>query len=878
MEYELEISSVTLDELVVVSATGTEAMSDLPRFDVIATCRTGDAGEIGASLRRPASLTLRDPRGDRAFRGIVTRTAVRGLLEGDRTLFDLRIEPRLALLQLRRNTRIFQQLSVPEVVEMILGEHGVAFRRRLAGSYAKREYCVQYRETDYRFIVRLLAEEGIWFYVDHPLVVSAGIDVTGSGDSEVVVLSDTAQYYPPISGARELAYRPMQASSALTSDANQVLELSVAAQVLERGVLIKRYDFQRPRLDLRGVANEGAQPVPSPAIESQLFYEHHHDYEEGDHDGQDARVLYEQLRRDAVLATGRSLCPRLAPGHVFDLHGHELSPVDQSYVVTRVTHHARTAANVGPDQPLYWNEFECVPASVPYRPSVPSRRMLQALETATVVGPEPDGIYTDELGRIKVQFHWDRDGKHDGRSSCWIRVAHAWAGAGWGTQFIPRAGMEVLVSFAAGDPDRPIVVACLYNGDHHPPFPVPEHKTRSGIRTASQPGGGFNELSFEDAKDAEEIYLHAQRNLRELVQRDHELTVRNDRTIHVDGAQLNFVGKDTSLQVGGDHTTSVAGEALHTVDGDCRREIGESVSEVCRGHAHYRSGSRFDHVERDAQRFVGRSLQVTVGEVGHDAFAQFDVLGMYGVFARETLTLRSHEAIELNVGSSSIRMTGDAVDIRAKQLRFVAEESLVAKGGGAELGLSGGAQLLGGTVKLASSGASVVLDANASVDGALVRLNCGAPGAAGALIADPSLQLKPLRLAVGGYDKQPLVSARYELIAGGVRYEGATTPDGRISEQIPADAKAAHLTVWLGEYPAGERLHWSITIAELPSIDTVEGVKTRLRNLGYYRGAIDEEESEELRRGLRDFQEHRGLKVTGERDAATMALLAELQP
>ncbi len=263
----------------------------------------------------------------------------------------------------------------------------------------------------------------------------------------------------------------------------------------------------------------------------------------------EAPRILRQKRRRASIGEGEGGCSDASPGHRFALADHPAPQLDAPYVLTRVEHRGELHPKEGAWR-VYWNTFECVPAEMTYVPPRPKRKSVQVTLTAMVVGPSSEEIYVDEKGQIKVQFHWDRDGKYDENSSCWIRVMQPWGGAGWGVQFIPRVGMEVVVGFEGGDPDKPMVLGSLYNGTHPSPFQLPGDKTRSGWRTQSSLGGnGYNELSFEDRAGDEEVHLHAQRNLREVVRNDHSTGVGHDRTLQV-GRHL---AEDVRGRAHGDH-------------------------------------------------------------------------------------------------------------------------------------------------------------------------------------------------------------------------------------------------------------------------------------------------------------------------------------
>jgi type VI secretion system secreted protein VgrG len=276
-------------------------------------------------------------------------------------------------------------------------------------------------------------------------------------------------------------------------------------------------------------------------------------YRENDADAQ-VRIRRERQRCEALVVEGEATAIGLAPGRIFEVAGHPRPGHDRRWLVRAATHRASARS---------WStRFECIPAEVPHRPRrAAARPRISGVQTARVVGPAGEEIHTDEHGRIKVQFHWDRDGRLDERSSCWIHVAQPWAGAGWGFVFVPRIGMEVIVTFVNGDADRPICTGCVYNGENRPPLALPDEKTRSTIRTSSSLGGdGYNELTFEDAAGEEQIIVHAQRDLNETVERAH--------TTVVGGDQSNSVSGDHSNSVDGEHTEYVGGNQSLTVEGD----------------------------------------------------------------------------------------------------------------------------------------------------------------------------------------------------------------------------------------------------------------------------------------------------------------------
>src|ERR1700722_18425911 len=535
--YELSAGPYRSGELHVASFEGHEEMNGLYAFEIVVWTKDLDETAVeSAVLGQPAVLGMQIPDGSlRAVHGIVAGLAFEGRREGGRHELRLSLVPRLWTLQKRIDSRIFQGMTVQQIADAVLGD--VAHDWTLRASYPVRQYCVQYQESDYHFLARILAEAGIFFWFAQPTsaAVPGPASSTATGGlvdtPERLVLCDDPSGYVPIDGDPGLAFLAESGRSAVSTKENNVSDFRVRSSIEPGSVVLRDYDFQRPLLDLTARADastDGSSPLE--------VYEHHGEYEESDADAGHARTYLEQVRRSAREARGASACRRLLPGQRFDLADHPIDSLNASYVVTAIDHRGILPLLAGAGRAVYENTFSCVPADVPFRPPRPVRTRQQVVETALVVGPDGLEIFTDAYGRIKVQFHWDRKGTQDEYSSCWIRVAHAWAGTGWGSQFIPRIGMEVLVSFLGGDEDRPVVVGCLYNAQNPVPYGLPASASRSGIRTSSTPGGGgANEISFEDRSGAEQLYLRAERNLDEEVGNDRRAVIRGDRAEAVEG-------------------------------------------------------------------------------------------------------------------------------------------------------------------------------------------------------------------------------------------------------------------------------------------------------------------------------------------------------
>lgn len=500
------------------------------------------------------------------------------------------VVPALRALEHRRNSRVFQDLSIPEILATVLGDGLGGYGRTidttaLSADYPPTEYTVQYRETDYELVHRLMEENGITYRF------------ASEGGVETMMLGDGATPFGELRSAGNadgmLPVKTTDGDPGLHEDAQQFERVSRLRPTVARTAV---FDWHVPR-PLQDGEDPGAAPLSSPNGATlgpeREDYDHRepatlHGYRSSPLDFSQVQRQLELRRavhqRDAVRCTGRSTATQMTPGLSFELLDHPREDLVGKYVLVAVEHLYGSFAGTAAAS-AYYNRFECIPATVPWRPDrLHPRPRIPGVQTATVVGPSGEEIFTDAHGRIKVQFHWDRGGGFDSDSSCFVRVVQPWAGNGWGALFLPRVGMEVTVTFVDGDPDRPIVTGCLYNGTHAPPHALPGSKTRSGIKSESSPGGGgSNELRFDDAAGSEEIYVHAQKDMNEAVGNDHDLSVGNNQTLAVavdqtqtiggnqvesiDGNQTLTVKANQDVTVMANQTMTVQGAVTHTVTG-----------------------------------------------------------------------------------------------------------------------------------------------------------------------------------------------------------------------------------------------------------------------------------------------------------------------
>ncbi|MGE3630420.1 MAG: type VI secretion system Vgr family protein [Sandaracinaceae bacterium] len=536
-----------------------ERLGELSSCLVEASLPNDQAPEEPELLGKDGGLIIERGEERRSFRGVIRHAQMtRG---ENRTSIRLDLAPALWLAAETLDSRIYQGLDVPTLVEQVVdelvGSRQRTVRRELAESYPVHEYLVQHRESHWTFLKRICEEEGIFLYFDHD-----------EEDREVLVLGDSNDNRPPVRADHDgvIDYE---------SGGNQSAGREVATRATRdhrvgaTDVVARSFDWTNPSLSVHHERTErGAWE--GPRLEHYV-HDHavrHHEYDEGGGSYQShtaervTRMHTERLDVQRNLVTVVTTVVTAMPGHTFQLRGHDT--LDGRYLILGATASGRAGAHTdggggeGGHGGSYQNTLTCIPAGVPYRPRQPERLRMPGPETATVVGPAGEEIHTDQHGRIKVQFHWDRQGQNDEHSSAWIRVNYGWAGPGWGQIFIPRIGMEVIVAFLGGDPDRPLAIGAVYNGQNRPPYALPDDKTKSTIKTnSSTGGGGFNELRFEDKAGSEEVFIHAQKDFNEVVEHCHTTHVKVDQTNTVDNDHTETIGHDQTLEVKGERRKTI---------------------------------------------------------------------------------------------------------------------------------------------------------------------------------------------------------------------------------------------------------------------------------------------------------------------------------
>ncbi|HZZ78331.1 MAG TPA: type VI secretion system tip protein VgrG, partial [Gemmataceae bacterium] len=456
----------------------------------------------------------------RYFSGIISRFSAGGkLMRGTRN-YRAEIVPWLWLLTRTANCRMFQNKSVPDIIKAIFDAYGFTdYQLNLKGTHSPWEYCVQYRETAFNFISRLMEQEGIFYYFKHE-----------NGKHTMILCDQKSGYADTMPG-------PL--------DSNHVFEWEHQYEFRTGKWSQTDYNFATPSTNLFTTTPTTLDLPDSSKFE---MFDYPGDYEiKGDGDGL-TRLRMEEDEAAFNVVTGSSDIHDLSAGVKFKLDDHDFeSEAATGYVVTAIQHNAEeTPYTTTTITGSYSNVFTCIPDTVTFRtPRATPKPIVSGPQTAVVVGPKGEEIYTDKYGRVKVQFFWDREGKKDENSSCWIRVAENWAGKNWGVIFNPRIGQEVIVEFLEGDPDRPIITGRVYNAEQMPPYDLPANQTQSTIKTRSSKGGGtenFNELRFEDKKGSEEIYFHAEQDFNRVVENNDTLKVGSPQA--KDGSQTIEIYKD----------------------------------------------------------------------------------------------------------------------------------------------------------------------------------------------------------------------------------------------------------------------------------------------------------------------------------------------
>lgn len=663
-------SPLGTDVLLIAGLSGTEGMSRLFEFrlDLLSASTDITADQL---LGKSVTVSMARAGGDpRYFNGVVRRFAAGPI--GGRGLrsYVAEIAPTAWLLTQTSDHKIFQAKSAKDIIEDVLTAHGVTNYRFgvINEQHPVRDYCVQYGETAYDFIQRLMEEEGIFYFIEHK-----------QGEHTIVIADDKSAYVDAID--KEVTYAP---GSMLTNAVSQWLP----SFAFQSGKWTQRdFDFENPS-KIKDLETEQATSVSVSEFSKYERFSYPGLYVKRSDGSLLTRLQMEMLEADYCTVRGDSDLASFTPGAKFKLTNDPDG--SKAYVLTEVSHRA-TGATLqagGGDGETYANSFTCIPADTVFRPlRLTAKPKVHGPQTAIVVGQSGQEIYCDTYGRIKVQFHWDRYGKSDENSSCWIRVAQAWAGGKWGAIFTPRMGMEVVVEFLDGDPDRPLVTGCVYNGDNGVPYALADNKTQSGFLSRSSQQGtaqNANELRFEDKKGEEQILFHAEKDFLREVENDDTLTVGNDQTITVDNNRTETVKADETITIEGNRTETVQQDEAVTVQQNRTHTIQGDDAATVTGDASLTvsSGNRGVSVDSGNYTLSAAMGNVTIGaDMGK-------------------VTIEAMQSIELKVGGNSVKIDQTGVTVKGILVKLTADGAANLEGAMTTVKGSGMLSLSGGLIKL----------------------------------------------------------------------------------------------------------------------------------------------------------------------------------
>lgn len=535
--------------------------------------------DLSKALGQQCTISIELPDGGkRYFNGHVSQFMHVGR-QGQFARYRATLVPWLWFLTRTSDCRIFQQKKVPDIIKEIFREHGFSdFDDLLSRSYREWDYCVQYRETDFNFVSRLMEQEGIYYYFKHQDGKHNLVLADDYGSHVTVANYDKIPYYPYDSHGRR--------------ERDHIFEWSVSQQVKSGAYVLNDYDFTKPKADL-----EVKSVVKRKHRESDLeLYDYPGEYQQSVDGDAYVRARIEEHQAAHEVVQGAATARGIACGALFELTGYPRDDQNREYLISSTTVQCQTTEyETGGDGSVNFHcSLQALESRQPFRtPRLTAKPVVQGPQTAVVVGKKGEEIWTDKYGRVKVQFHWDRYGKFDENSSCWVRVAQVWAGNKWGAMHIPRIGQEVIVEFLEGDPDRPIITGRVYNNDEMPPYELPANQTQSGIKSRSTKDAtaqNFNELRFEDKKGEEHIYFHAEKDFERIVENndtlkvgfekkdagDQKIEIHNNQELIIgnskakDGSQKITVWKDLTetIKTGNETVKIEKGKRTTTIMGD----------------------------------------------------------------------------------------------------------------------------------------------------------------------------------------------------------------------------------------------------------------------------------------------------------------------
>ncbi len=611
---------------------------------------------------------------ERYFNGFVSRFVQTSIDEG-LAKYTATMVPWLWFLTRTSDCRIFQEMTVPDIIKEVFKGHGYTdYEEKItAANYRKWDFCVQYRETDFNFVSRLMEQEGIYYYFTH------------ENGKHNLILADSPGGHEPSAGYEEIKYQPPD--DALNND-EDISHWTVETQIQPGSYALNDFSFENTTSDL----NTRSIITREHALAEFEIFDYPGEYTkrgDGDHY---SKTRIEELQSQYEVAHATSDARGVSTGCKFKLTEYKRPDQNKEYLITSASYHVDPGDfdnDDGAGESIFTCNFSAIDATQQFRTSrTTAKPTIAGPQTAMIVGPSGDEIYTDEYGRVKVTFHWDRHSKADENSSCWIRVAQLWAGKKWGAMYIPRVGQEVIVEFLEGDPDRPIVTGRVYNAQAMPPYDLPGEKTKSTIKSNSSKGGkGFNEIRFEDKKDSEQIFIHAQNNMDVRVLNDRFETIMNDCHLVVENEKFEQVKSHRNEFVEENHLEEIGKDRNLTVKGEEDKEVQKDLTLTVKGDV--KETFKKNHTEKTTTK--------------------------YSLSAKE-VAIEGKTKIELKVGSSSITIKPAKIEIKSAEISISGTAKAEVKAPAITVNGSATAEVKGAMVTVSGS-------AMTEVKGGLVKIN-----------------------------------------------------------------------------------------------------------------------------------------------------------
>jgi type VI secretion system secreted protein VgrG len=674
------------DVLLLRSFSGSEEMSRLFRFQLEMFSEEDWIDPASIVGKRISFRVVRgDNDKDRHFNGFVCRFRAGDRDYGFRRYFA-EVVPWLWFLTQTSDCRIFQDMMVSDIITKIFDDHGFSdYELRLEGSYSTWEYCVQYRESDFNFVSRLMEQEGIFYYFRH------------EQDKHKLILGDSPQAYFDCDESKVdyVFSEKSQRRDGVTTWEHQFEFISGKWAQTDYNFI--DHPAKSERTPAKHLLRNANTVVRIPGVEKYELYDYPGEFETPGESSSYTKLRMEEEETPHDVANGSSTCKTFTVGGKFTFENHDCeTEKGKTFVITSLQHSAVEPATYEGGEGVvfdYSNSFTCIPSRVVFRPerSTP-KPVIQGSQTAVVSGPDGEEIFVDKYGRIKVQFFWDREGTRNDKTSCWIRTSQVAAGKNWGAMFIPRIGQEVIVSYLEGDPDRPLVTGVLYNSDQMPPYTLPDEKTKSYIKTNSSKGGdGYNELRFEDKAGSEQIFMHAQRNI--------DVRVLNDSMERIFGNRHQIIGYEKDGAKGGDqrervyqdkHLNIKRHQSEH-IEGNYELMVGNGDADPC-GELHMvvekkaaiKVGSDGVHwtIEGDRNEKIGGNQSLNVDSNENRKIGQ-----NFALEAGQAIHIKAGMTVVIEAGTQlSLKVGGNFIDINPTGVYITGAMVMINSGGAAGSG------------------------------------------------------------------------------------------------------------------------------------------------------------------------------------------------